>query len=276
MVGAMRGKAFEGKVALVTGAASGIGKATALAFARAGADVAMCDVDAPRLEETAGEVRALGREALARRVDVAKRDEVAAFAEEVTARFGPLDVLVNNAGVGFAASFLETTLEDWEWMLSINLWGVIHNLHYFVPPMVKRGRGHVVNIASAAGLVGAEPLAAYCTSKFGVVGLSEALRTELAPQGVGVSVICPGMIDTPIVQATRARGRYAEDRFRERTAAIFKKRAYGPEKVARAILDAVLRDRAIVPVTPEAWALWIGKRAFPGLTSAVVARTNKI
>lgn len=271
----MPSKRFSSRLVLVTGSGSGIGRATALAFAREGAALVLCDVNEAGLAETAAAARALGSTVDARRVDVSKRDEMRAFADDVHRDHEAVDVLVNNAGVALAAKVADTSLEDWEWILSINLWGVIHGVHFFVPKMARRGRGHVVNVSSVAGLVAAEPLAAYSTSKFAVVGLSEALRDELAPQGIGVTVICPGVIDTPIVQASRNRGAYARDAFRARTADLYKKRGYGPEKVAAAILDAIVENRGIVPVSPEAWALWAAKRLSPALAVGAVRRLNR-
>jgi NAD(P)-dependent dehydrogenase (short-subunit alcohol dehydrogenase family) len=210
---------------------------------------------------------------LARRVDVASRDAMRAFAEEVHGSRQAVDVLVNNAGVGLGGGFLDTSLEDWDWVVGINLWGVIHGCHFFIPPMVQRGAGgHVVNVSSAAGFFAMSDLAAYATTKFGVFGLSEALRDELTPHGIGVSTICPGVIDTPIARTTRSRGKLAEPAERERTQALFKKRGYGPEKVGEAILDAVARKRAVVPVTPEAWALYATKRIAPDLGAAIARR----
>ncbi len=266
---------FDGKTVLITGAGSGIGRATAGAFARVGADLVLGDIDEPGLEATAAPLRGLGRRVLTRRVDVSQRDAMRAFAEEVERAAGPIDVLVNNAGVGLAARLLDTTLEDWDWVVSINLWGVIHGCHFFAPAMTRRGRGHIVNVASAAGLVASEPLGAYATTKFAVVGYSEALREELAALGVGVTTICPGVIDTPIVKSTRTRGAYADPASRARMEALYTRRGYGPEKVAAAILDGIAHNRALVPVSPEAWALYLGKRTAPEVMRRVFLEVRK-
>jgi NAD(P)-dependent dehydrogenase (short-subunit alcohol dehydrogenase family) len=256
-------RTLDGKVALVTGAGSGIGRATALALAGAGARVVVVDVDEGRIADVK---RALGDKcALAKRVDVSKKDEMRALADEVHAASGALDVLVNNAGVGHSGGVLDSTLEDWEWVVGVNLWGVVHGCHFFVPKMVAGGKGgHVVNVASGFGLVAGAGVAPYCTTKFAVVGLSESMRAELAPHRIGVSAICPGVIDTDIV----ARGRFADETLREPAVKTFRKRGHPPERVARAVLHAIRRDVAVVPVGPEAWAAWLGKRFAPGLTAA--------
>jgi len=261
---------FAGKLALVTGAASGIGRATALAFARAGADLVVCDLNETALEETAAAARALGRRVLARRVDVARRDDVAAFADAVHREHEAVDILMNNAGVGLGGGFLETGLADWEWILSINLWGVIHGCHCFVPAMVARGRGgHVVNVSSAAGYLATAQLAAYSTTKFAVFGLSEALRDELLPHRIGVTTVCPGIINTPITRNARMLGRVATDNARAALVSFYERRNYGPDRVAAAVLKAVARNRAVAPVSPEAWVMYFMKRLAPALTARI-------
>lgn len=265
-------RSLRGRVALVTGAASGIGKATALAFGRRGADLVICDVDESGLKATESALQGLGRQVLARRVDVSDREAMRSFAEETGAQVGPLDIVMNNAGVGLGASFLDTSLEDWDWILRINLLGVVHGCHFFVPPMVARGTGgHVVNVSSAAGYLPAEALSAYVTTKYGVLGLSEALRLELAAHGIGVTAICPGIIDTPITRSSRLRGRYAAEGRREEMIEVYRKRGYGPERVADNVLRAIQRNRAIAPVSPEAWIGWYAKRLSPALVSRLLS-----
>jgi len=264
---------LHGKTALVTGAASGIGRATARALARRGAQLVLCDLNGEGLAAVARELAATGREVLAERVDVAQAEEVAAFAETVHRRYPALDILVNNAGVGLGGGTLHTSLEDWRWILGVNLWGVIHGCHYFVPPMVRRGRGgHVVNVASAAGYVATEALAAYATTKFAVVGFSEALRDELAPYGIGVTAICPGVIDTAITRTAPLRGPVDTPEMRAYVVEAYRRRGYPPERVADAILRAIQRNRALAPISPEAWLLYALKRLSPRLTAWVNRR----
>ncbi len=263
---------FSHKRVLVTGAGSGIGKATTMAFAARGADVAICDIDENGLADTATAVRGLGRHVIAERVDVADAAAVEAFAARVHRDVEAVDVLMNNAGVALGARFRDTTLDDWQWILGINLWGVIFGCHFFVPAMVKRGRGgHVINVSSAAGFMASEGLAAYSTTKFAVFGLSEALRDELAPHGIGVTTVCPGIINTPILDRLRMRGPDATPAARARIVELYRRRNYGPDRVARNILKAIGRGRGVAPITPEAWLFYYLKRLAPGL----VARFNQ-
>jgi len=255
---------FEERLVVVTGAASGIGRATALAFARAGAELFVCDRTSERLPGLQAELLGAGAKRVhGQVVDVGSRADMANFYEFV-ARSGTPDVLVNNAGVGLAGGLLATSLEDWQWILNANLWGVVHGCHFFAPKMAARGSGQIVNIASAAGYFNSEAMTAYGTSKFAVVGLSEGLRAELAPLGVGVTVICPGFINTPLTGNMRLRGQYPESK-RANVQHFFEKRNYPPERVASAVLRAVRHNPALLPVTPEAWALYAMKRIAPDL-----------
>lgn len=264
----MRRELGANQLVVITGAASGIGRATTLACAKRGAALALCDLDEERLEQTAGDARKLGAARVLHEVtDVGSSEAVRAFAERVTREFGPADVLVNNAGVAVYGGFLHTSLDDWRWVTDTNYWGVVHGCHYFLPPMVERGRGgHVVNVASAAGFVASEALSAYSTTKYAVIGLSEALRDELARHEIGVSVICPGFVNTPIVDRMRVRGVESPDALRERVRSWYHQRNYDPERVAESILEAVRDNRAIVPVAPEAHLLHALKRLLPSLS----------
>ena len=256
---------LSGKTVLVTGAASGIGKETALAFARRGANLIICDRNDAGLAETAARIQSLGRDVISRRVDVANRDEMGAFAATVHAQIPAVDILMNNAGVALGATFCDTGLEDWDWILGINLLGVIHGCHFFIPAMVARGRGgHVINTASTAAFAASTAMAAYGTTKFAVLGLSEALRDELARHHIGVTAICPGVINTPIVDTAVLRGAMATPKARQFIGDTFRRRNYGPERVAQNVLKAVQRNRAVAPISPEAWLTYYLKRLWPG------------
>jgi NAD(P)-dependent dehydrogenase (short-subunit alcohol dehydrogenase family) len=245
---------------VVTGAAGGIGRATALRFAQGGARVAVCDVDQAGLD-------ALGRElgdrlALAKRVDVSDRAQMKAFADAVHAIAPAADVVVNNAGVGLSGGILDTSLDDWDWVLRINLGGVIHGSHFFAPAMVAQRRGHIINVSSCLGYYPAPGVVGYVTSKFAVLGMSLSMRAELAPHKVHVTAICPGLIATGIVE----KGRFAGDtgETRARAVKMFRERGRSPEQVADAIVRAAKRAPAVRPVAPEAWALWALSRLAPG------------
>ena len=261
----MRTDDLTGRTALVTGAGSGIGRETALLCAARGADLALCDVDVDGLAAVEAIVRGRGRSVLARQIDVADREAMRAFSAEVGGQIGAVDLLVNNAGVGLVGGFLDTELEDWDWIVSINILGVVHGCHFFLPPMVARGSGHVVNLASMAGYFANPALGAYSATKFAVLGLSEALGEELHGTGVGVTAVCPGIINTPITRSSRARSAADDPETRERFARLYERRNYTPERVAQNILKAVERDRAVAPVAPEAWAGYALKRLSPAL-----------
>jgi NAD(P)-dependent dehydrogenase (short-subunit alcohol dehydrogenase family) len=210
-----------------------------------------------------GEIEAAGGQAAAHTVDCADHDAVEALAERVFAEDGRVDVLHNNAGIGHAGAAEETTLEDWRRVIEVNLMGTVHGVHAFLPRLLRQGRpAHVVNTASLAGLVAAAEMAPYVTSKFGVVGLTESLNAELSPRGIHFSAICPGIIDTAIVDDAVLRGEQAERA--EETRAFYRRRGASPDVVAEAIVDAVRRKRLIVPV-PRAHVVppWIIKRASP-------------
>jgi NAD(P)-dependent dehydrogenase (short-subunit alcohol dehydrogenase family) len=265
---------FSGKHVLVTGAASGIGRQTAFCFAEAGADLELVDIAEEGLSRTALLCEKLGARVHTHLADVSDARSMQAVADRVHERIFALDVLVNNAGVGVAGSFVGTELPAWDFALSINVKGVVHGCHYFLPRMIERGRGgHVVNVASVLGLVAPKGLPVYATTKFAVVGLSESLRAELRPHGIGVTTLCPGVIDTPIVRSTRRTGDLAgKDDFNARAAAFYRKRGYGPDRVATIVIDAVRNRRGLVPVALESWAAYYGKRFAPRLMEAILSR----
>ncbi|MFL4490807.1 SDR family oxidoreductase [Streptomyces sp. VTCC 41912] len=247
---------FGGQLVLVTGAASGIGRATAFAFAEAGARIVAVDRDAEGAARTAEMARLIGAPAAwGEAVDVSDEAAMEKLADKVDAEYGTVDVLVNNAGIGLSGAFLDTTTEDWKKVLDVNLWGVIHGCRIFGKRMVDRGQGgHIVNTASAAAFQPSRILPAYSTSKAAVLMLSECLRAELAGQGIGVTAICPGLVNTAITGTARFAGVSAEEEKRRqaKAARMYGMRNYPPEKVADAILRAVVRNQAVVPVTPEA------------------------
>ncbi|MFE0328223.1 SDR family oxidoreductase [Streptomyces sp. NPDC058960] len=264
---------FGGQLVLVTGAGSGIGRATAVAFAKAGARVVAVDRNGEAAARTAELARRGGApEAWAEMVDVSDEQAMEKLAEKVAAAYGVVDVLVNNAGIGLSGSFFDTTAEDWRTVLDVNLWGVIHGCRLFGKQMAERGQGgHIVNVASAAAYHPSKVLPAYSTSKSAVLMLSECLRAELAGQGVGVSAICPGFVHTDITSTARFVGVDAKEerRLQKRTNLLYGLRGYRPERVADSVLRAVVRNQAVVPVTPEARGARLLSRIAPGVLRAI-------
>ncbi|MEU6661695.1 SDR family oxidoreductase [Streptomyces sp. NPDC046821] len=258
---------FGGQLVLVTGAGSGIGRATAFAFAEAGARVVAVDRDAESAARTAEMAQLIGApQAWAETVDVSDEQAMEKLAEKVAAEYGIVDVLVNNAGIGLSGSFFDTTAEDWKKVLDVNLWGVIHGCRLFGKQMAERGQGgHIVNTASAAAFQPSRALPAYSTSKAAVLMLSECLRAELTAKGIGVSAICPGLVNTNITATAHFAGVDAEEekRRQKKSTRLYGLRNYPPEKVADAILTAVVRNQAVVPVTPEARGAHLMSRFAP-------------
>lgn len=264
---------FGGQLVLVTGAAGGIGRATAFAFAEAGARVVAVDRDAEGAARTAELARLIGApDAWGETVDVSDEQAMEKLAEKVTREYGVVDVLVNNAGIGLSGPFLDSSTADWKEVLDVNLWGVIHGCRLFGRQMAERGQGgHIVNMASAAAFQPSRALPAYGTSKAAVLMLSECLRAELAGQDIGVSAICPGIVNTGITSTARFTGVDAEEekRRRKRSSRLYGLRNYPPEKVADAVLRAVVENRAVVPVTPEARGARLLSRFAPKALRAV-------
>ncbi|GLY89501.1 SDR family NAD(P)-dependent oxidoreductase [Actinoallomurus iriomotensis] len=242
-------------VAVVTGAASGIGRATALALGARGLTVICADVD----EERAGEV------GVPYRVDVSDAPAMERFAEWVRAEHGAPAVLVNNAGIGIGGSFFDHTVADWRRIVDVNLMGVVHGCLFFGPQLLERGRGHIVNVASAAAYTPTRTLPAYGATKAGVLMLTESLRAELAGTGVGVSAVCPGFVATGIYRAARYAGVDPVEGTRrgELAERLAGRWAPGPETVARAIVRAIEHDRPLVPVTAGAWGAYALSRLSP-------------
>lgn len=244
---------FPGTVAVVTGAASGIGRASALAFAREGADVVCADLADP--SEVAGEIEGLGRKALVVRSDVGIREQCEALVDESIAWQGHVDLFHSNAGVGAGGSPHKMPLEDWEWIMNINLWAHIWTIRKVLPHMIERGSGHLVHTASSAGTLGFPGLIPYCVTKFGVVGLCESLAGYLADKGIGVSVVCPLVVATNITQHSRNTPDEPiepdlEAKLKE-FAHAFLQTGIPPSKVADDVVDAVKGNHLYVFPHPE-------------------------
>ena len=263
---------IPGSVAVVTGAGRGIGRATALALAEQGATVACADIDLEAAEKTAATCEERGGgTATAHHVDIAHRAAVQALAEAVNAEHGPVGVVVNNAGVGMSGRFADMSEVDWTWIRSVNLDGVVNGCAVFGPQLLAAGEGHVVNVSSALGYTITATESAYITTKAAVLALSQCLRADWSRQGVGVTAICPGVINTPIVDHTRFVGEIDTPKTRARARRLFR-RGHQPGRVAAAIIDAIERDRAVVPVGFEARLGWWFHRYAPLAAQQAIAR----
>ncbi|MEK7709784.1 MAG: SDR family NAD(P)-dependent oxidoreductase, partial [candidate division NC10 bacterium] len=239
---------FKDRVAVVTGGASGIGRALALAFAREGARVVLADLDDTGMAEVAGTIRSGGGQAVGVRTDVSDLSQVQALADKAWQAFGAVHILCNNAGVGVSGGLEEATLKDWQWVLGVNLWGVIHGLLAFLPRMIAQKQGgHIVNTASMAGLIATQGLGVYNTTKYAVVGLSETLVKDLKPYGIGVSVLCPMGVDTRILDSERNRPSALRDPDAKKSEPVpLMGRTLSPEEVAAQVLAAIRANQLYV------------------------------
>jgi NAD(P)-dependent dehydrogenase (short-subunit alcohol dehydrogenase family) len=261
-------KDFQGKVAVVTGAASGIGRALAEKSAQEGMKVVLADVEERALKQAEEELQASGAQVLAVRTDVSHADEVEVLAKITFATYGAAHLLFNNAGVGAGTTVWESSLADWQWVLGVNLWGVIHGIHFFVPRMLAQDtEGHIVNTASSAGLITSSGLGIYKVSKHGVVTLSETLALELAARGAKLkaSVLCPEWVNTRILDAERNRPQALQNAPQEQhtspeTAAMAEmviqvmrqlaQAGLPPSQVAERVFDAIRQEQFYILTHP--------------------------
>jgi NAD(P)-dependent dehydrogenase (short-subunit alcohol dehydrogenase family) len=251
---------------VVTGAASGIGRATAVLLAARGARVALGDIDEVGLRSVGQEIRARGASRVVEVVvDVRLPDAVERFRQASEAELGVADVIVNAAGVVVVGGLLATSPQDWDFLLAVNLCGPALVCRAFLPAMIARAEGgQIVNVASAASFFTPGELVAYGASKHALVGLSQGLREELAPHSIGVSLVCPGFVDTPIVRNARFAGVADATAERLRIGELLRRRGLKPERVAEAIVRAAERGSGVLPVGVEAWALHALERLSPG------------
>ncbi len=237
---------LTGKTAVVTGAGSGIGASTARLLAQHGAKVHVADINADAAALVAHEI---GCGAVDHAIDVTRPEEVEALAKAVFDDGGRVDILHNNAGIGHGGEIEETTVEDWQRVIGVNLLGVAYGVQAFVPRMLEQGHpATIVNTASMAGLFPIARMAPYCASKFGVVGMSESLNAELLPRGIRVVAVCPGIIKTPIIREGIMRGQLSADE--DEIVAFYDKHGVSPETVAADVLNAIARPRVVV-VSPR-------------------------
>ena len=268
---------LAGRHCFITGAASGIGRATAFAAARRGADLYLTDLNQESLERTAAEIEAAGGQVSYRRpADVADHAAVATMAAEIHADHGSMDVVMNVAGVSTWGSIDRLRHSDWQQMVEVNLMGPIAVLEQFVPPMIEAGRGgHVVNVSSAAGLLGLPWHAAYSASKFGLRGVSEVLRFDLRRHRIGVSLVCPGGVRTPLVGTVEIVGVDSHSPEIEKLKRRFEKRAVSAEHVAEKILAGIEHNRYLVFTSRDIQlAFWL-QRWFPPAYELAMRAMNR-
>ncbi|MDH3652994.1 MAG: SDR family oxidoreductase [Myxococcales bacterium] len=242
---------LAGKVAIITGGASGIGKALAEELAARGCYLVLLDINSELIQKTAAELRAAGAQLDAKTVDVRDAAQVRALVQGAHRELGRIDYIFNNAGVNVCAELRDTSLEDWDLLIDVNLRGVVHGVHAAYPIMCEQGFGHIINTASAAGLIPAAAEGAYAATKHAVVGLSSTLRIEAATFGVKVSVACPGLVDSPILDSTKY-VKLDSQALRK----LWPGKPIPTRRAARQILRGVDRNRFYIVLTPTVQALW--------------------
>jgi NAD(P)-dependent dehydrogenase (short-subunit alcohol dehydrogenase family) len=271
------GGPLTGQVAAITGAASGIGRYLAVNLAGEGCPVAIADVDQEGLNETARMLDESPVKVSIHAVDVANREQMHKFAEDVVAQHGKANIIVNNAGVGLATSLEEVSYEDFEWLLGINLWGVIYGTKAFLPYLKQQPEGHIVNISSVHGLFTNPGVGPYCTSKFAVRGFSQVLRQELKDTSVSVSCVHPGGIDTNIVLNTRFPlsdnpGKDREEANRDFNKYIVRTSA---DKAARIIISGIKKKKKRILVGYDAHVFAFLERMFPNAWQTLMGKLMK-
>ncbi len=265
-------KNLKDKVVLITGGASGIGRASAIEFAKLGAKLVLADVNEKGMKETADETAKYGSEILLVKTDISKEKDVENLVKKALDKFSRVDVLLNNAGVGMSAEIRDMTIPEWEWILGINLWGTIYTTHYLLPHMVEQGSGHIVNVSSAVGLVNFVPMQpAYTTIKFALVGFSEVLRTESERFGIGVTAICPGSVDTNFFETTKYKG-YKRAVIDDLPKFMF----LSPEKIAKKIIHAVKKNKALIIISGVAKIAYFMNRLSPALGRQLAKKNMKL
>jgi len=251
---------FEGRVAVVTGGASGMGLEMAKRFAQEGMKIVLADIEDGALAKAEAEVGATGTEVLSKRTDVSKFEDVEALANATVERFGAAHIVCNNAGVVTAGPAYELTLQDWEWVLGVNLWGVIHGIKAFVPILLEQDEAHILATSSTAGVISSPAIAPYNVSKFGVVALMETLQRDLLAreQKLGVSVLCPGNVATQITASERNRPDALGDHAQSKEGSRFEKGAaqivadgLSPASVAEQVLGAIRNEDFWIFTHPE-------------------------
>ncbi|HOO46468.1 MAG TPA: SDR family NAD(P)-dependent oxidoreductase [Deltaproteobacteria bacterium] len=250
---------LKGKTAVITGAASGIGRALAIELAKEGCTILLADINEAGLMETAELVMRSGGIGEIFLCDVSKLDDVMKMAEHCFEEWGRVDILINNAGVASIGFMGDIPMKDWEWIVSINFWGVVYGCHAFVPRMKRHGSGYIVNVASAAGILSSAEMSPYNATKAAVIAISETLRSELAPYDIGVTVICPTFIKTNLLE----RMRFTDEFQRKCSMTGMDNARWTPEKIAGLVIDAVRKEKMYVIPQAAARIFWLSKRISP-------------
>lgn len=266
-------KSFTDKLAVVTGASSGIGQAIATELGSYGASVVLVGTNLQRLNETRQLCDEIGATAYVHKANVADVEQMQYLASTVINEIAVPDILVNNAGVVMSGLIHEVEPEDWDRLIGINVMGVVYGCRYFLPAMLEKNKDcHIVNMASAAGLVGQPGMTTYCATKHAVVGMSSAMRYELAGRGIGVTTICPGYVQTPILDNLKLVGKLNTPRVRDKVAGDMKRSRLTPEMVAKRTLKAIRKNEAFVTIGRDARAAYLGHRFTPGLIDRMFSR----
>ena len=255
----MKKRDLHGSKVVITGAASGIGRGLALAFAKEHCTILLADINEAGLKQTWEMVRQAGGNPEIFVCDVSKLDDVMRMADHCFNAWGKVDILVNNAGVASIGFMGDIPIKNWEWIVSINFWGVVYGCHAFVPRMKKQGSGHIVNVASAAGILSSAEMSPYNATKAATISITETLKSELAPYNIGVTVICPTFIKTNLMEKMRC-----TDEFQRQCSTIGVDNAkWTPDMIAVLVIDAVRKDKLYVVPQAAAKISWISKRISP-------------
>ena len=263
---------LKGRVAVVTGAATGIGRATALELARRGCDTALITrANESGLETTAAEIESMGRRATTYMADVTDRQAMSRLPDAIERAHEKIHILVNNAGVTLMGDFRDQTFDNMDWIVNINLWGVLNGSKLFLPALMRQEWGHICNISSLQGILPLTTQTTYTATKFAVRGFSEALRGELSPHNIGVSAVFPGLVKTEVVNAARTEGEGSE-RAQRNLARFVEKYALDADSCAKKIVDGIEKNRARTLITGSTVFFDLAKRLMPSLTDTVVAK----
>jgi len=258
-------KCLDNKIVVITGAGSGIGRSLAIKLANAGAHLALCDIDISALQQTQRLCQAVGARAIAEKVDVSIKSEMEKFSQEVLNQLGQVDVLINNAGIALSSNIETMQRQDFEWVFSINFWGIVNGCNAFLPQLRSRKEAHIVNLSSVFGLVGLPGQAAYCASKFAVRGFTDSLRLELTHTPINVTVVHPGGVRTNIIRG----GRHYHDPLGEKIdvnqlASKFERLALtSPDQAADAIIKAVRQKKSRLLIGFDAYLFDVLSRFLP-------------